>query len=168
MNLGAYIACGFACKVPTGHGSWKSECWEHGGRFKCGWRSWLCYTMAIPWDWHCVSCNCPMSVSLVSVSTGDDISSQGQGEERYLQTNHSSVSQTLSAGHSAMSHTPLTPNVEEKKKKRKKELGWSQFKTAGLHICTNTHAHTERVREAERPWPDQSPQKLQCQSSGSK
>lgn len=25
MNLGAYIAYGFACKVPTGHGSWKSE-----------------------------------------------------------------------------------------------------------------------------------------------
>lgn len=81
-----------------------------------------------------------MSVSLVSVSTGDDISSQGQGEERYLQTNHSSVSQTLSAGHSSMSHTPLTPNVEEgekkRKKKRKKELCWSQLETAGLHICT--------------------------------
>lgn len=79
-----------------------------------------------------------MSVSLVSVSTGDDISSQGQGEERYLQTNHSSVSQTLSAGHSSMSHTPLTPHVEERKKKekRKKELCWSQLETAGLHICT--------------------------------
>lgn len=87
-----------------------------------------------------------MSVSLVSVSTGDDISSQGQGEERYLQTNHSSVSQTLSAGHSSMSHTPLTPNVEEGKKKKKKEkknCAGANSKLQG-YTYAHRHAHTQK------------------------
>lgn len=85
-----------------------------------------------------------MSVSLVSVSTGDDISSQGQGEERYLQTNHSSVSQTLSAGHSSMSHTPLTPNVEEGKKKRKKRTVLEQTRN-----CRATHMHIDAHTQKE-------------------
>lgn len=104
-----------------------------------------------PWDWHCVSCNCPEWVSVVSASAGGDISSQGQREGTDLQTNRGPVSQTPSAGRSSISHTSLARPEE---------------KTTGLepaqnYRVTNTHTHTFKkgVRETERPWPVHSPRK---------
>lgn len=93
---------------------WSMSIPAYRGRFKCGGRSWLCYTMNIPRDWHCVSCNCPESASPLSVSAGGDISSQGRREGRHLQTNRRPVCQTSISWSQLPLLTPLTPPGEKK------------------------------------------------------
>lgn len=71
--------------------------------------------------------------TLVSASTGGDISSQGRREKRYLQTNHSPVSQTSISWSQLHLFTLLSVLLG------RKALGWSQFKTTGLDMHTQTH-----------------------------
>lgn len=132
--------------------------WEHRdrGQFKCGGRSWFYYNMNVPWDWHCVSCNCPECASLVSFSAGGDISSQRQRKGRYLQTNHCPVSQTsISWSQLHRLHSSYS--------------SWGEKHWAGANSKLQGYKHTQdRDRDRDRPWPAHSPPKPQCQSVDSK